>query len=144
VGPLEIVAVNVTASPYVDGEPELATVNAGVVALICRVKFSERLPEVAVKVTDSAFATDDTVAVNKVLVAFSGTVTVAGTVTSALLLDRFTVRPPEGAAAFRVIVHESVPEAAIDALVQETPLNSDAIVPLCPVPDVPETDSVFV
>src|SRR5271170_1259598 len=103
-----MVAVNTTGSPYVDGEPEDATLSVGVVAFNCRVKVSLTVPAVAVSVTDSAFATGATVAVNEVLVAFSGTVTVAGTVTSGLLLERFAVNPPDGAAALSVTVQVSV------------------------------------
>jgi hypothetical protein len=123
VRPLEIVAVKVTALPYVDGEPEVATVSVGVVAFSCKTKVSKRLPELAVNVTACAVETGSTVAVNTVLVAFAGTVTVPGTVTAALLLDRFTLSPPDGAAAFRVTVQESVPELVMDVLLQERALN---------------------
>jgi hypothetical protein len=130
VGPLEIVAVKVTASPYVDGEPELATVSVGAVAFTfsCKAKVSKRLPAVAVSVTDCAVATGNTVAVNTVLAAFAGTVTVPGTVTAGLLLDRFTLSPPDGAAALSVNVQESVPGPAMDALLQKRALNT-AVLP---------------
>jgi hypothetical protein len=62
--------------------------------------------------------------VNPALVAFAGTVTVAGTVTAALLLDRLTLRPPLGASAFSVTMQESVPEPVMDALLQESALKA--------------------
>jgi hypothetical protein len=55
-----------------------------------------------------------TVAENVALVAPEGTVTEAGTVTTLVLLARPTEYPPLGAAAFRVTVQLSVPEADID------------------------------
>ena len=48
--------------------------------------------------------------VNDELDAPEATGTVAGTVTAALLLDRATLTPPDGAAALKVTVHEVVPE----------------------------------
>lgn len=64
-----------------DGEAEEATLSVGVAAASSNVNVSETVPELAVRVTDCAFATGNSVAVNVVLVALSGTVTVAGTVT---------------------------------------------------------------
>lgn len=52
------------------------------------------LPAVAVSVTDWTEDTDAALAVNPTLVAFAGTVIVAGTVTAELLLERFTTNPP--------------------------------------------------
>jgi hypothetical protein len=76
--------------------------------------------------------TDDTVAVNPALLALAGTVTVAGTVTAALLLARLTLKPPLPAAAVSVTVQLSLPDPVIDALLQESALN--APVPAVPVP----------
>jgi hypothetical protein len=112
----------------VDGEPEVATVSVGAVAFSCRTKVSERLPALAVSVADCAVATGNTVAVKTVLVVFAGTVTVPGTVTAALLLDRLTMSPPDGAAALSVTVQESVPEPVMDVLLQERALNT-AVLP---------------
>ena len=78
----------------------------------------------AVRVTVCAVATDDTVAVNPALVAFAGTVTVAGTATAALPLDTLTLRPPLGAAALSVTVQESVPEPIMDPVLQESALSA--------------------
>jgi hypothetical protein len=81
------------------------------------------------------------VAVAVAEVEFSGTVTVAGTVTSGLLLVRFTVSPPAGAAALSVTVQETLVIPFVVVLVQENALNEP--VRLTPVPDVPPADSVF-
>jgi hypothetical protein len=59
---------------------------------------------------------------------------VAGTVTAALLLDRLTLRPPLGAAAFSVTVQASVPEPVMDELLQESEVSAAAGVPVVPVP----------
>jgi hypothetical protein len=78
-----------------------------------------------------------------VLVEFAGTVTVAGTVTSGLLLERFAVKPPDGAAAFSVTVQLSVPAPVTEALVQAILLNNATAVPPCPDPPDPWTVSGF-
>jgi hypothetical protein len=72
--------------------------------------------------------TEDTVAENVALVALAGTVTVAGTLTAALLLDSFTLSPPLGAAAVSVTEHASVPDPVMDALLQEIDFNAAAVV----------------
>jgi hypothetical protein len=77
-----------------------------------------------VRVTACADVTEDTVAVNPALVAFAGTINVAGSVTAELLLARFTLRPPLPAAAVSVTVQLSLPDSAIDALLQESALNA--------------------
>ena len=63
-------------------------------------------------------------AVNPALVAFAGTVTVLGTVTAELLLDRFTLSPPLGAAAVSVTVHASVPDPVMVPLLQYSALSA--------------------
>jgi hypothetical protein len=124
----------------VDGEPDVATVSVvAVAAPNVKLKLSETPSALPFKVTVWAARTDDTVAGNPVLVAFAGTVTVAGTVTAVLLLDRLTLRPPLGAAAFSVTMQESVPEPVMDALLQESALNAAAGVPAVPVPLRPIT-----
>ena len=57
------------------------------------------------------------------LVALAGTVTEAGTVTAALLLDRLTLNPPLGADLLSVTVHASVPAPVIDEFAQEKALK---------------------
>jgi hypothetical protein len=93
-------------------------------AFSCREKVLETLPALAVRVTACADVTEDTVAVNPALVAFAGTINVAGSVTAELLLARFTLRPPLPAAAVSVTVQLSLPDSAIDALLQESALNA--------------------
>jgi hypothetical protein len=51
-------------------------------------------------------------------------VTVAGTATAALLLDRLTLRPPLAAAEVIVTVQASVPDPVMDPLMQERALNA--------------------
>lgn len=71
---------------------------------------------------------------NPALVALAGTVTVLGTVTAELLLDRFTINPPLGAAAVSVTGHASVPDPIIVPLLQYSALNAAVLVPVVPVP----------
>ena len=65
-------------------------------------------PALAVNVAACAVVTDETEAVNAALVALAATVTVAGTLTAALLLDRLTLNPPLGATALSDIVPASL------------------------------------
>ena len=69
------------------------------------------------------------------------TVTVAGTVTAELLLDRLTVSPPLGAAALSATVQVSVPAPVIVPLVQfnEDRVTVFAVVAAVPVPLSPIT-----
>jgi hypothetical protein len=98
--------------------------SVGTAAFNCRANVLETLPELAVRVTDCALVTGETVAVNPALVAFAGMVTVAGTVTAALLLDRLTLSPPLAAAEVSVTVQVSVPGPVMEPLPQEMPLNA--------------------
>jgi hypothetical protein len=61
--------------------------------------------------------------VNPALVAFAGTVTVLGTFTAELVLDRLTLNPPLGAAAVSVTVHVSVPDPVMVPLLQYSALS---------------------
>jgi hypothetical protein len=85
----------------------------------------ETLPALAFSVTDCADVTADTLAVNPTRVAFAGTVTVAGTVTAALLLARLTLKPPLPAAEVSVAVQPSLPDPVMDLLLQESALNRE-------------------
>jgi hypothetical protein len=87
------------------------------------------VPELAVRVTDSGEVTDETVAEKPALVAPLGTVTVAGSVTAALLLDKLTVRPLLGAEPDKVTVQESVPAPVKEAVLQERAFNVDVETP---------------
>jgi len=84
--------------------------------------------------------TAETVAVNWALLDPAATVTLAGTLTLALPLDKVTANPPVEAASFSVTVQEEVPGAFTLAGVQDRVLNDTGgggcktvIVP--PVPD---------
>jgi hypothetical protein len=66
---------------------------------------------------------DETVALKLALVALAGTVTLAGTATVALLLDRLTLSPLLPAGAFKFTVQASVPAADIDPLLHVRELN---------------------
>jgi hypothetical protein len=114
----------------VDDELEVATVRVGTAAFNCRARVSDILPTLAVTVAVCAVPTDDTVAVNPALVAVAGTITVEGIVTAALLLEKLTLRPPEGAAALNVTVQASVPDPVMETLLQKSALNTGMPVPL--------------
>jgi hypothetical protein len=72
--------------------------------------------------------------VNPALTAPAGTVTVLGTVTAELLLDRFTVNPSLDAGAVSVTVQTSVPDPVKAPLLQYSVLNAVETVPVVPVP----------
>jgi hypothetical protein len=80
-------------------------------------------PAFAVSVTVCAVKTDDTFAMNWALAAFAGTVTVAGIVTAALLLERLTLCPLADA-EFSCTVQTSVADPIAVALLQENALNA--------------------
>jgi len=84
----------------------------------------------AVTATSCAVLTEFTVAVKPALVSPAGTLTEAGTVTAALLLDRLTVSPPLAAAAFNVTVQLSVPAPVMALVAQLTPVGTGIPVPL--------------
>jgi hypothetical protein len=93
----------------------------------------EAVPEVAVRVADCVLVTESIVAEKATLVALAGTVTVAGSITAELLLERLTFSPPLPAAALRNTVQESVPDPVIEALVQENEFSvPGAVVPVPP------------
>jgi hypothetical protein len=73
--------------------------------------------------------------VNPALVAPTGTVTVFGTVTAELLLDRFTFRPL-GAAVLSVTVQASVPDPVMAPLMQDSALNAGGVAMPVPVREI--------
>jgi hypothetical protein len=82
----------------------------------------------ALKVAFCVDPTADALAVKPALVAPAATVTAAGTVTAVLLLDRLTLSPPVGAAAFSFTVHASFAKPDTDALLHESELTAaDAV-----------------
>jgi hypothetical protein len=97
----------------------------------CSPKVLVRPLALAESVTVWSAVNDDTVALKLALVALAGTVTLAGTATDALLLDRLTMSPLLPAGALKLTVQASVPAADIDPLAQERALN----VPGAEIPD---------
>jgi hypothetical protein len=61
-------------------------------------------------------------------------VTLLGTVTAALLLDRFTFSPPLGAEAVSPTVQASVPDPVMAPLLQDNALNAAGPGPVVPAP----------
>jgi len=121
--------------------------SVGVPVFNCRAKVFETPPALAVKVAAWAEVTDETVAVNAALVALAATVTVVGTLTAALPLDRLRLSPPLGAAALNVTVQASVPDPVMDVLPQESALNAaeeDVPVPLRAMVAVPLVEELLV
>jgi hypothetical protein len=84
------------------------------------------------------------VAVKVVLVVPAGIVTVAGIVKAVLLLERLNVKPPLGAAVFRVAMQAAVPAPVMELLAQFSAvrLGSAAVVavpePFNPMTSAPE------
>ncbi len=76
--------------------------------------------EVALNATFCAVPTAETRAVNAALVDPAATVTVAGTTTAVLLLDRLTTDPPVGVAELRVTLQVSFTIPLTDALAHES------------------------
>jgi hypothetical protein len=111
--------------------------SAGNPTFSCRAKAAETLPRLAVIITGCGVATEATFAVNVALNAPAGTVTVAGNVAAALLLDRATLTPPLGATAPNVTSQPSVPGPVMDALRQATESNGGVPVPLRLITSVP-------
>ena len=101
-------------------EPEIVHVLGTVTA---SEKVLLTLPKVAVSVAVSAEDTAATVAVNPPVVAPAATVTLAGTVTLALLLASVTAVARE-AAALSVTVQDEEPGAATEAGLHETPVSA--------------------
>jgi hypothetical protein len=101
-------------------------VNPGLATLTSRAKFSETPPAEAVNRTVCGPPAGVTTAEKAALVAPAATITEDGTVTVALLLARFTEKPPSAAAAFNVTVHASVPEPIIELLLHASDVNVGA------------------
>ena len=103
--------------------------NPGTYAPRPRVKVWVVPPADAPSVAFCADVTAATVAVNPALIAPAGTVTVAGTVTAALPLERLTASPPVAAAADRPTVQASVPAPVIELCAQEKEFSVGPIEP---------------
>jgi hypothetical protein len=99
-------------------------VNVGTAAFSCKAKLLETLPALAVRATAWADATDNTLAMNPAMLAFAGTINMAGTVTAALLLARLTAWPPLPAGVISVTVQGSLPDPVMNALLQANALTA--------------------
>jgi hypothetical protein len=101
---------------------EVLMLSPGVTAFNCRENDCEVPLSLAERVTVSGEVTAATVAAKPALVAPAATCTEAGTLTAPLLLVKFTVTPPLGAAALKVTVQLSdaapviVPVAHVNAI----------------------------
>src|SRR5580698_2924623 len=115
-----MVAVSVTAPPYVDGDALVATLSVGMFAFSSRTTVCETPPPTAVSVTGWGVVTAETVVMKPALVALAGIITLEGTDAAALLLDRLTANPEDGADAFSVSAQASVPEPVVETLVHES------------------------
>jgi hypothetical protein len=85
---------------------------------------SETLPALAVSVTSCDAVTAEAAAWNCALVAPASTVTEAGTVRTALLLERLMVMPPLAAAALKLTEQESDVSSRIELLLQVRELST--------------------
>lgn len=136
--PVEVRVTDCVAMVLIVTSPNATLValmlSASVAAFSCRVKFFTAPLALADIVTACAVVTAVAVAVNLTLVAFAGTITVLGTVTAELLLDKFTVSPLAGAAAVNVTVHASVPEPVMVPLTQFSALSAACAAGAVPVP----------
>ncbi len=90
-------------------------------------------PALAPRVADCAVFTAVTLAVKLAEVPPAATLMAAGTVTAALLLVRFTVRPPAVAAEFSATAQLSVPAPVIDPVAQVTLVNLGTPLPCSPI-----------
>jgi hypothetical protein len=99
-------------------------VNVGTAAFSCKAKLLETLPALAVRATAWADATDNTLAMNPAMLAFAGTINMAGTVTATLLLARLTAWPPLPAGVISVTVQGSLPDPVMNALLQANALTA--------------------
>lgn len=89
--------------------------------------------EVAVNVAVCAVPAAVTAAVNAAVAAPAGTTTEEGTLTSVLLLERFTVNPPLGAGPLSATVQASLAKPLIEAAEQDREFKA-ALVPVAPDP----------
>jgi hypothetical protein len=95
-------------------------------ASTCRVILFETLPALAVSVTVWLVVTHCEVTVNAALVSPDVTVTVAGRVNDALLLDKLTTSPALGASTVSFTVQAFVSCPTKDALLQVSPFSAAA------------------
>jgi hypothetical protein len=102
------------------------------------------LLRVAFRVAVCAVLTAKATAWKLALVAPAAIVTDDGTVSAVTLLDRITVSPPVGAAAFSVTVQESIAAPVSEPLEQLSPLSTGCPVPLKAIVEVVPADELLV
>lgn len=120
--PVEVKVIDCVAVVPTFTSPKLTAealmVSTGVPVFKLRMKVADTPTALAVRVTVCAELTEETVAVKLALVAPTGTVTEAGSVTALLLLAMLIATPPEAAAAFKITEQLSVPVPVIKTLAQ--------------------------
>src|SRR5579863_4683669 len=92
----------------------------------CKGNSSTTPPALAVSVTVCAELTEENAAIKLADVDPAATVTEAGTVTARLVLAKFTLKPPLGAALFSNTKHASVPAPVIETIAQLIPVSTGA------------------
>jgi len=102
----------------------------GTLVPISRAKVFARSPELAVIVTVCAVLVAVAVKLKLALFWPDATVTDAGTITAALLLERLTASPLLSAAAFSVTVQISEPDPVIDPVAQVRPFTIGTPIPV--------------
>src|ERR1700722_14582880 len=135
--PLGAAAFSVTEqlsvpAPVIDPIAQFRPLNTGISVLPwppleafnCRKNVSATLPAPAVNVAVCTELTEATAAVKLAEVDPAATVTLAGKSTAALLLARFTTKPPSGAAALNVTAQPSLPPPVIEPKVQLRPFKA--------------------
>jgi hypothetical protein len=153
---IKVCVVTVLRLTLPNGMLDKLTLSVGTDAPSCNANVLATLFALAVKIAVAGVLTVETVAIKLAFVDPAITVTLAGTATAELLLDKFTVKPAAGAAELSETLQLSVPAAVIDPLVQVKALNTGKPVPLrliiveAPVEEllvsvtVPDTDPVAV
>lgn len=146
--PVEVMVTDCVAGVFTATFPNERAVglmpSVALAAFNCREKAFELPFAFAVRVAVWAVPTDDTVAAKLAVAAPGATVTAAGSVTAALVLDRVTTCPPFGAGAFKLTLQASVVAPVMDALLQESALTTAMPVPLSPMTEVGLPDELLV
>jgi hypothetical protein len=135
--PVEVNVTNCVVGEFVSTLPklklELLTLNVGTNAPSCRTNVWAASFALAVSVTGCEELTDETVAEKPALTAPTGTVIELGTVTTLLLLEKLTAKPPAAAGTFTVTVQLSVPAPVIEPLAQLSAVSTVVADPLEPI-----------
>jgi hypothetical protein len=128
--PLEVTVTDFVTAVFTETLPndsELALrLNAGAAAFSCRAKVRDEAFALADNVAACDVLTEATLAVNDVVDAPEGTVTLAGTVTALSLLDTLTPSPPDGAAELNDTVQAVEPAPVNELLPHENALIEGA------------------